>query len=265
MAAHVPDRWERGTEYENYVGRWSRRVAPGFLSWLDLPEHLDWLDVGCGTGALCTAILDASSPATVVGVEPSEGFLDVARGNLAGRAILRQGSAEAIPVLDAAADVVVSGLVLNFLTDARLALSEMTRASRNGGAIAAYVWDYGGKMEFMRHFWDAAVDLDPHASALDEAARFPLCRAEALFDLFAVAGLTDVEVTGIDIETRFAGFDDYWRPFEGGQGPAPAYAMSLGEAARERLRDGIRSRLPVESDGSISLVARAWAVRSISP
>jgi hypothetical protein len=69
-------------------------------------------------------------------------------------------------------------------------------------------------------------------------------------------------VKPIDIPTQFANFDDYWQPFLGGQGPAPAYAMSLDEAARTRLRDRIRERIPTLANGAISLTARAWATRA---
>lgn len=259
---HVSDTWERGSPYEQYVGRWSRRVAPPFLSWLGVPAGRRWLDVGCGTGALCAAIVDRCSPASVTGVDPSEGFLETAKENLAGRATLCQGSATAIPLGDASVDVVVSGLVLNFVQDPRAALAEMARVTDTGGMIAAYVWDYAGKMEIMRFFWDAAAELDRDAAKLDEGARFPLCRPAALEKLFAEAGLEGVEVRPIDISTPFANFDHYWQPFLGGQGPAPAYAMSLDERARARLRDRIRERIPTAADGAISLTARAWAARA---
>ena len=258
----VSDTWKRGSPYEQYVGRWSRQVAPLFLSWLNVPGGRRWLDVGCGTGALCAAIMDRCSPSSVTGVEPSEGFLATARENLAGRAVLHQGSATAIPLADASVDVVVSGLVLNFVPDQHAALSEMARVTGKGGTVAAYVWDYSGKMELIRYFWDVAGQLDADAAKLDEGVRFPLCRAEALETLFAGARLEEVAVRAIDIPTPFADFDDYWRPFLGGQGPAPAYAMSLDEDARGRLRERIRERLPIEADGSISLIARAWAVRA---
>lgn len=257
----VSDTWESGSPYEQYVGRWSRRVAPQFLSWLNVPPGRRWLDVGCGTGALCAAIVDRCSPASVAGVEPSEGFLKAARENLAGRVQLHQGSATAIPLADASVDAVVSGLVLNFVPEPRAALAEMARATGSGGMIGAYVWDYAGKMELMRLFWDAAVELNPDGAKMDEGIRFPLCRPQALAELFTGAGLKAVETTSIDIPTPFADFEDYWRPFLGGQGPAPAYAMSLDESARARLRDRIRERLPARKDGSILLTARAWAVR----
>ena len=216
--------------------------------------------MGCGTGVLCAAIVDRCSPASVIGVEPSEGFLETAKENLAGRVTLQRGSAAAIPLGDASVDAVVSGLVLNFVPDPAAALLEMSRVADAGGTVAAYVWDYAGRMELMRFFWDAAVELDPGAGKMDEGLRFPLCRPQALEELFASAGLQRIEVEPIDITTPFPSFGDYWQPFLGGQGPAPAYAMSLEETARARLRERIRSRLPISAGGNISLTARAWAV-----
>ncbi len=258
----VSDTWERGSPYEQYVGRWSRRLAPEFLAWLGMPAGQRWLDVGCGTGALCAAIVDHCAPSSAVGVEPSEGFLKTATDNLAGSAVLHQGTATAIPLGDASVDVVVSGLVLNFVPDQRAALVEMTRVTSKDGTIAAYVWDYAGKMELMRYFWDTAVALNPDAVKMDEGIRFPMCHAQALVTLFESAGLHHAQAIAIDIPTRFASFDDYWQPFLGGQGPAPAYAMSLDEPTRAQLRDHLRKRLPLQADGSIALNARAWAVRA---
>jgi SAM-dependent methyltransferase len=205
--------------------------------------------------------LDCCSPDSVVGVEPSEAFLETANEGLGGRAVFHQGSATAIPLGESSVDVVVSGLMLNFVPDPRAAVLEMKRVTDKDGTIAAYVWDYAGKMEAIRFFWDAAVDLDPDAAQLDEGVRFPLCSPDALETLFAGVGLEDVEVKAIDIFTVFATFDDYWQPFLGGQGPAPAYAMSLTEDARGLLRDRLHERIPTTADGTISLDARAWAIR----
>ena len=257
----LSDTWERGDPYEDYVGRWSRRVAPEFLALLGIPAGRRWLDVGCGTGALCAAIVDHCAPSSVIGIEPSEGFLKTARMNLAGRALVHPGSATAIPMDDDAVDVVVSGLVLNFIPDPRAALAEMVRVAASGATLGAYVWDYSGKMELMRCFWDAAVELDPDAVRLDEGARFPLCRPEPLLDLVSGAGLDRTAVTAIDISTPFVSFEDYWRPFLGGQGPAAGYAMSLSEERRARLRERLYNSLPFALDGSISLIMRAWAVK----
>lgn len=262
VATAAPDTWGRGDPYEEYVGRWSRVIAPLFLSWLKIPPGRRWLDVGCGTGALGAAILAQCSPSWVAGVEPSEGFLHKAREQLGDRAMLSRGTAAGIPLDGESVDVVVSGLVLNFVPDCAAALAEMERVTRRGGTIGAYVWDYAGRMDLMRIFWETAAEIDPAAAELDEGTRFPICRPDALAELFARPGLRDPSVTAIEIPMAFADFEDYWRPFLGGQGPAPGYAMALDEKRRSLLRDRIRERLPMQRDGSIALAARAWAVRA---
>lgn len=256
------DNWLDGDPYERYVGRWSRQVAPIFLSGLGVPAGRRWLDLGCGTGALGAAIVDRCAPASLVGIDPSEGFLARARAHLGDAATLLRASAAALPLGDATVDACVSGLVLNFVPDPRAALVEMARVTVEGGTVGAYVWDYAGKMEMMRRFWDAAVALDGAAARFDEGLRFPLCRPDALAALFATCGLLEVTVSPIDIATRFVDFDDYWTPFLGGQGPAPTYTMSLAESDRARLRQALKARVPVQADGSIALTARAWAVRA---
>jgi SAM-dependent methyltransferase len=258
----VEDRWEQGEAYERYIGRWSRPVAARFLTWLGAPRGIRWLDVGCGTGALTEAILERGAPAEVIGVEPSAGFLDAARARLGEAVVWRQGDAAHLPVADGSVDAVVSGLVLNFVPDPAAALAEMVRVAAPGGRIGAYVWDYGGGMQVVREFWVAAAQIDPDAAGLDESLRFPLCRPEALTELFSRATGDDAEIEAIEAPAQFADFDDYWLPFLGGQGPAPSYLATLDDGHRAALRDRLRERLPSMPDGSIELSTRAWAVRA---
>jgi SAM-dependent methyltransferase len=258
--------WAAGDLYDPFMGRWSRLVAREFLKWLAVPAGIDWLDVGCGTGALTQTILDHASPKMVRGVDPSPGFIEYAKAHVTGgRASFEVGDAQSLPIHTASVDAAVAGLVLNFVPQPPRAVTEMARVVRPGGVVAAYVWDYAGSMELMRYFWDAAVALDPAASDLDEGRRFPICQPKPLTELFAQARLHDVEARPIDVPTDFRDFDDYWSPFLGGQGPAPGYAMSLDEARRGALRDRIRSKLPIAEDGAIHLIARAWAVRGRKP
>jgi SAM-dependent methyltransferase len=251
-----------GSAYEAYVGRWSRRVADIFLRWLDVPPGARWLDVGCGTGALTAAVLTGAEPARVVGVDTSRGFLATARASVAdSRSAFCAGDARYLPLAPGRFDAVVSGLAINFVPDPPRAAAELARVAGPGGTVAAYVWDYAEGMALMRHFWDAAVELDPAAAELAEAARFPLCRPEPLRRLWTDAGVGRVDVEAVEVPTVFADFDDYWTPFLGGQGPAPAYATSLTEDRRGALRELLRRRLPARPDGSIPLTARAWGVR----
>jgi SAM-dependent methyltransferase len=259
------DVWAQGTGYERYVGRWSRAVAVEFLKWLAVPPAKAWLDLGCGTGALSQKILQSCAPAKVVGVDSSEGFVAHASAHVTDeRAEFRIGDARALPVANREFDAAVSGLVLNFVPDQLKVVTEMRRATRPGGKIAVYVWDYAGEMQLMRRFWDAAVALDPDARELDEALRFPGCRPEPLHELFASAGLHDIATRAIDVPTVFENFDDYWSPFLGGQGPAPGYCMSLPQPDRTALRERLRSSLTAGRDGTIHLIARAWAVQGVA-
>jgi SAM-dependent methyltransferase len=254
--------WAVGAAYEPYVGRWSRLVAREFLAWIHVPRGGEWLDVGCGTGALSGAILGSAAPRNVLGIDRSEDFVVHARAHVPDpRARFEVGDAAALPVPNDAFDATVSGLVLNFVPEPARMVAEMARVSRHGGTVALYVWDYAGGMELIRFFWDAAKELDPRSAALDEGVRFPICAPAPLTALFAAAGLSGVETCAIEVATRFHDFDDYWSPFLGGQGPAPAYTMSLPEERRTALRDAVRAALPIASDGSMALTARAWAVR----
>lgn len=258
--------WAVAHAYEVYIGRWSSPVADAFVRLLGLPPGRSWLDVGCGTGALTAAVLAAAEPSRVTGVDPAEGFLAHARARVGDpRVTFYSGDARSLPVPDAAFDAVVSGLALNFVPAPEQAVAECVRAARPGGTVAAYVWDYAEGMAMLRHFWDAAVALDPAAADLDEGRRFPLCRPEPLRDLWTGAGLADVQVRAIETPTVFADFDDLWTPFLGGQGPAPGYVAALPADRRAALRDRLHAGLPLAADGSVTLTARAWAVSGVRP
>ncbi|MFC8128226.1 class I SAM-dependent methyltransferase [Streptomyces sp. NPDC057302] len=255
------DVWAAGNAYERYMGRWSRLVADEFVAWLDCGDGLRWLDVGCGTGALTSAVASQCRPRLVVGLDRSAGFVDSARATAPAPACCVVGDGLSLPVRDARFDVAVSGLVLNFLPSPGAAVAEAARTVRPGGLVAAYVWDYAEGMAFLRHFWDAAIAVDPSAVDLDEGRRFPMCGPDRLRSLWSGAGLADVDVEPMEVETVFAGFPDLWEPFLAGQGPAPGYVAALAPSARDRLRDTLREGVPVRPDGSIVLSARAWAIR----
>jgi hypothetical protein len=171
---------------------------------------------------------------------------------------------DSLPARSGGYDSVTSSLALNFFPDPAGAVGKMRAASVIGGTVSSCVWDYSGRMDFLRIFWDAASRVDPNAIALDEGTRFPVCGREALVELFRGGGLRDIRCEPIEIATDFASFEEYWRPFRGGPGPAPSYVASLEQDLRDRLAKELESALPVEADGSIRLTARAWAVRGSS-
>jgi SAM-dependent methyltransferase len=160
-------------------------------------------------------------------------------------------------------DVTVSGLVVNFVRDHESMTREMARVTKPGGSVAAYVWDYAGGMQMIRHFWDAVIAVSPNDAKLDQAERFPLCQPQPLQALFERTELKSVAVRAIDIPTVFQDFDDYWNPFLGRQGAAPTYLASVGDEVRERIRLYLKSRLALTHQGPIELTARAWAVQGV--
>jgi trans-aconitate methyltransferase len=255
-------RWSGGEAYESYVGRWSRLVAAEFIPWLGVPSGATWIDVGCGTGELTRAILRIAAPSKVVSLDPSESYLDHARSSITDpRVEFSRGTDQDVRSLGVVADAVISGLVLNFVPDAVDALRTAAEATAPGGLIAAYVWDYADGMAMMRHFWDAAVEEDPAASSKDEGVRFPLCTPGALKSAFETAGLSGVVTRPIEVTDRFADFDEYWTPFLSGRAPGPGYLASLPAKRQARLREMVRNRLPIATDGSITMTCRAWAAR----
>ncbi|MEU9305333.1 methyltransferase domain-containing protein [Streptomyces sp. NPDC048269] len=255
------DTWAAGDAYERYMGRWSHLVAERFVAWLGWEPGARWLDAGCGTGALTRALAVHARPRTVVGLERSPAFAASALRATGAPCVV--ADAQALPFAGAVCDAVVSGLVINFLAAPQAAVAEAVRVVRPGGLVAAYVWDYAGGMDLLRHFWDAAVGADASAAPLHESRRFAVCRPEPLRALWTRAGLVDVDLTAIEVATVFTGFADLWQPFLAGQGPAPGYLASLDPPGRARLRARLRSSLPVRPDGSIPLTARAWAVRGV--
>lgn len=259
------DAWQAGDSYDHYMGRWSRQIAPRFLEWLGAANGLDWLEVGCGTGALSAAILARCNPRSLIAIDPSEDFVTKARARVPDRrAEFQVGDAQALTAETATRDVIVSALVLNFVPNKEKALAEMKRVARPGATVGFYVWDYpGGGVEFMHAFWRAATALDPNAVDLTEDKRFPFCTPDGLADLARRGGLASVDCTAIEMPTVFKDFQDYWHPFTLGAGPAPGYCMSLDPQARQRLKEKLHNSLPRCEDGSIPLKTRAWAVKAL--
>jgi SAM-dependent methyltransferase len=183
--------WSAGALYEPYVGRWSRLVARELLKWLSIRVQKDWLDVGCGTGALSQIIFEHALPNAIKGIDSSADFIAYAKVHVdSARVTFEVGDAQALPMDSASFDVVVSGLVLNFVPEPRRAVAEMSRVARLGGTVAAYVWDYADKMELIRYFWDAGVVLDPTALEFDEGCRFPICQPSTLAEFLRTQACT---------------------------------------------------------------------------
>lgn len=261
VTAEPADESDVGLRYDALMGRWSRMMASRFVTWLAPRPQNRWLDVGCGTGALTAAILQHAAPSAVWGIDPDREYVRRARAAIPdSRCRFEVGQAESLPEELHGVDYVTSGLVLNQLADPAAGLGQMVRVTRPGGTISAYVWDFARGMQLARRFWDAAQEFDPVAAALDQARAFPLCHPDRLRQLFVASGLNAVDVRALEIPTVFRDFDDYWVPFETGHGRASDYINTLSPQHRVRLRERLRNVLAARPDGSIALIARAWAI-----
>jgi SAM-dependent methyltransferase len=262
IASTACDRWAAASTYEHFMGRWSRTLARDFIQWLEPAARLHWLELGCGTGALTNAICNYAEPASVTACDPAAPFVEYARQNLGDvRASFVVAGADDFPLRSGGYDVVASLLAFNFFPVPGTALERMRSATVPGGIISACVWDYAGEMQFLRYFWNAAVKVDPSASELDEGRRFPICNPDTLMRVFRDADLIDVRGEPLDIATEFESIEDYWKPFLGCTGPAPSFVASLNAQKRGLLRAELERVLPRDTDGTIRLRARAWAVR----
>lgn len=255
------DSWSAGQSYDHYMGRWSRKVAAEFLTWLSPRSNVDWLEIGCGTGALTNAILSSASPSSILATDQSPDFIAHAKASTDNkRADFKVAKAEKLPSADRSVDIVTSALVLNFIPDRESALKEMMRVLRPDGLLSFYVWDYpGGGMGFIDAFWKAAAEVDPAAADLNESARFPFCTEAGLEQLCADVGFENSKIAAIEVETEFPNFEAFWHPFTLGAGPAPGYCMSLPEDNRVKLKTRLAANLA--TDGPVVLKARAWGVK----
>jgi SAM-dependent methyltransferase len=239
--------------YEQAMGRLSRVAGEIFLNWLSLPDGLQWLDVGCGTGSFTELLLDRNAPSTISAIDPSEEQIAFAKGKPgASRVNYRQGDAISLPFSDDEFDVAVMALVIQYIPDRTRAMSEITRVVRQGGTVAAYVWP--GQTE--------GHPLQPLSEAVRSIgvgqSRRPgnqIRTIEALIELFDASGLEDIESSSIEIQLKFEDFDDYW------SAQAAETVWDMTDADVERVKALLRERLPSDENGQISYAARANAVR----
>ena len=255
--------------YDRFVGRYSPSLGRAMCKAADVRRGQRALDVGCGSGALVAALADVLGAENVTGMDPSESFVEAARARVR-KATIQVGSAESLPFADDEFDATLSQLVVNFLADPEQGVREMSRVTRPGGVVAGCVWDYSGGMTMLRTFWEAAAALNPErATSQMEPHTMRFARPEELAALWRTAGLDEVDVSPIDVEAAYDDFEDLWSPFPSGVGPAGAYAASLDDEARDRLREEFARRLGPPPDSPFTLSARAWCavgrVRDVGP
>ncbi len=250
-----------GTAYDQFMGRYSHPLALAFSSAVTVTKGQSALDVGCGPGALTTVLAGQLGAGSVSAFDPSPPFVAECAARNRGVTV-REGRAEAMPFDDDSFDYAMAQLVLHFVADPPQVAAEFRRVLRPGGVAAACVWDFADGMEMLRHFWDAALVVDPQAP--DEAQTLRFGRQGEIAELLTDAGFRDVTETTLDVESAYSGFDELWSGFLAGIGPAGSYCVGLDESRRSAVREGFFVRLGSPA-GAFALRAKARCARGGSP
>jgi SAM-dependent methyltransferase len=230
----------QGSSYDSFMGRYSHPLATGFLDAVGARLGGTALDVGCGPGALTSALVTRLGPGAVSACDPSPTFTEACA--LRHPAVtVRSGRAESLPFDTGRFDYVLAQLVLHFVTDPPAATTEFIRVAKPGGVVGACVWEFNEGMEMLRHFWDAALALDPDAP--DEARILRFGREGEIAELFDAAGLVDITETTLEVASTYTGFDELWAGFLAGIGPAGSYCVALPASARRRLEHQLFQQL----------------------
>jgi SAM-dependent methyltransferase len=257
-----PIRFTDGAGYDRFMGVWSRLAGQDFLDWIAPHHGQRWLDVGCGNGAFTQLIAERSAPLSLVGIDPSDSQLAFARQHPLLQSVeFINADAMALPFADASFDLAVMPLVIFFVPEPAQGVAEMARVVAPGGTVAAYAWDLeGGGYPYQ--------GVNETLSAIGRPRPMPpspeTSRLEVLLDIWATAGLSDIQTREIAVERSFLGFDDVWNTLRGGPSIGQALA-AMNEEERSRFHALLRASLQPAGSGPITLAGRAHAIRGTVP
>jgi len=258
---NTTEKWDDTQGYEMYVGRWSSVLSIDFVNWLNARGNSKWLEIGCGTGALTKVIAGKCTPSYLLAIDQSDSYLEKARENTNPGNISFLNADISSCDLNQKFHYITSGLVLNFIPLVEELLRRLVNNLESGGQMSSFVWDYGGHYQPMRHFWNAASEMFPGSEKFDAGKNFDICAKEKLIALFERIGLNDIQFTTIERIATFQNFNDYWLPITSAQGSVTKFMSTLTDAEKDKLKELIKSRLPIAFNGEIKLVISVLAVK----
>lgn len=256
-----------GESYERFNGRWSRMSGYDFIGWLSIPNNKRWLDVGCGTGALCEVILERSTPSEYVGVDVADAQLNYARArHSAANVRFKRDDALALSFRDGEFDAAVSAYVINFFPEPRMMAAEMKRVVCPSGIVAACTFDFAGNRAVAQHIGRAmAARKSPGLKRAASVLHADSTRPEAMERIFCDVGLRDVSTMSIDTLVTYRDFDDYWIS---NTDPSSALSNLVDELTaedREQFKAEVKALVPISADGSIQFAVGTIAVKGVVP
>ncbi len=242
--------------YDRYMGRYSSQLSAQMADLAGVRAGQRVIDVGCGPGALTRELVARLGVGAVAAVDPSQQFVTAARERNPGVDV-RLASAEDLPFADGTFDAAIAQLVVHFMADPIVGLTEMRRVVKDGGVLAACVWDHSSSQGPLSLFWTGAHQIE--ADVADES-ELPGAREGHLAELFAAAGLREVMSSVVTASVEHASFDAWWEPFTFGVGPAGSFLASLEADRQAELREACRALVHEEP---FMVRALAWAARGL--
>ena len=243
--------------YDRFMGRYSAPLAPVFAEFAGVADGYRVLDVGCGPGALTAELVRRVGAGSVTAVDPSQPFVAALQARHPDVEVHRAG-AEDLPFEDGAFDAALAQLVVHFMAAPVVGLRTMARVTRDGGLVAACVWDHAAGGGPLSGFWEAAHEVDP---SIEDESKLAGAREGHLGELFREAGLRRVEEGSLSVAVKHPTFEEWWEPYTLGVGPAGAFVAGLQAETRAELRERCRELLPA---APFVVSARAWVARGLA-
>jgi ubiquinone/menaquinone biosynthesis C-methylase UbiE len=192
--------WEqRATGYANNFEALTALTIGPMLDAVGAHEGTELLDIGTGPGFVAAAAV--ARGANVTGIDVADAMVEIAQARVPnGR--FRQGSAEDLPLPDAAFDAVVGNFVLLHLGHPHRGAAEARRVLRAGGRCAFTVWDTPILNRALGVFIEAVtraaalapadIPMGPPMFGLGDSTAFATLLGEAGFEEITVVPCTGV-------------------------------------------------------------------------
>jgi SAM-dependent methyltransferase len=234
-----------GDAYDDFMGRYSTRLAPLFADFAGVGSGDRVLDVGAGTGALTGELV--SRGASVAAADPSPEFVAVLRERFPDVEV-QEAPAESLPFEAGSFDVALAQLVVAFVSDGPAAVAEMARVARR---VAICMWGVA-EVDMFRAIDATAEEIG--ASRATEPRRYRT--AGEIHGLLAPHG--EVETAELDVIAAYDDFAEFWLAMSRGVGPAGQWVASLDSEQREQAHAVLYEQLGSPA-GAFELNARAFA------